>query len=121
MDWIAVFIGGGLGSLVRFAIARMLQQKEWDFAWATLIANAISCIVLGILITGLTKDAPNVRIFWLVGFCGGFSTFSTFTGETFQFLQAGNYLYATVNIAASLVVCLVCLVIGMRLASGAMV
>ncbi|NND33850.1 MAG: fluoride efflux transporter CrcB [Saprospiraceae bacterium] len=117
MEWLAVFLGGGLGSLARFGIAKVLQQRHWDFAWATLLANVISCVILGILITNLTKSAPAVRIFWIVGFCGGFSTFSTFTAETFQFFQSGNYLYGAVNIIASLVVCLIGLFIGLRIAT----
>ena len=118
MEWLAVFLGGGLGSLSRFGIARILQHKAWDFAWATLLANIISCVILGLLITILTKSGPGIRVFWIVGFCGGFSTFSTFTAETYQFLQAGNYSYAAANVLASLIACMIGLLIGIRVASA---
>jgi CrcB protein len=115
MEWIAVFLGGGLGSMVRFGIARLMHSKDWDFPLATLLANIISCIILGFLMSSLTKTSATVRIFLMVGFCGGFSTFSTFTAETYQLIGAGNYLYAVLNICGSMIACLLGLLIGIRL------
>ncbi len=116
MEWIAVFVGGGLGSLARYGIARLLSDRNLEFAWATLTANLISCIILGLLMGVISKNiTPAVKIFWMVGFCGGFSTFSTFTGETFQFFNNGQYHYAILNILGSIIVCMIGLVVGYRI------
>jgi CrcB protein len=58
---------------------------------------------------------PEVRLFMAIGFCGGFSTFSTFTYETFELLRLGQYAYAGLNILGSLVVCLGALLAGLFL------
>jgi len=114
---IAVFIGGGLGSICRYGIARTLQPLELIFPWATFIANAVSCIILGGLIGWFMKHAASdsIKLLWLTGFCGGFSTFSTFTYETFALFQAGNYFYAFTNIIMSMLLCLVCIWIGLSI------
>lgn len=117
MEWLAVFLGGGLGSLVRFSIARMMSSSAFGFFWATPLANLLSCIALGVIMTILTKSDSNTRIFWMVGFCGGFSTFSTFTAETYQYLQESQWYLALANIFGSILICLAGLVIGMRLVS----
>lgn len=118
MEWLAVFVGGGLGSLTRYVISRLMQQKGWDFPIATLLANILSCIVLGMLLGALTKISPLQRTLWIVGFCGGFSTFSTFTAETYQLLQDGSYYYAAGNILISIIICLIALIIGVRIATA---
>lgn len=117
MAWIAIFLGGGLGSLARYGISRAMSGMAWDFAWATMTANLISSFVLGCFIVFFTKEQEHLRLFWMVGFCGGFSTFSTFTAETFSYLQGGNYLYALLNVLGSILVCLVGLGIGIRIMS----
>jgi CrcB protein len=116
MIWLAVFIGGGLGSLLRFAISRWMEQYELDFAWATFAANLFSSILLGCLIgwTYRTGYQGQWRFFWMIGFCGGFSTFSTFTSETYMFIQNGAWNYALLNIGLSVFACLAGLYIGIR-------
>ena len=82
---LAVFIGGGLGSLCRFGISRLtLAVIRSDFPFGTLLSNAISCLVLALVVNqyvqkeSLTAD-PTVKFLLITGFCGGFSTFSTFS------------------------------------------
>lgn len=115
--FLMVFIGGGLGSICRYGIARFLQSHDLTFPLATFIANALACITLGALMGMSLKgdlSAPT-RLLLMTGFCGGFSTFSTFSAETFVLLETGNYLYAFVNIALSLLFCLFCIFIGLKL------
>lgn len=86
MSWLMVFLGGGLGSLARYGISRLLPPvslADGDFPWATLLANLLACIVLGIGIGLTTKEVLSkpVQLFLLTGFCGGFSTFSTYAAE----------------------------------------
>ena len=104
MNFILVFIGGGLGSICRFGISLFMKNQEYIFPMATLLANAISCIVLGALVgwtmkNGNTSDVQKYLL--MTGFCGGFSTFSAFTNETFQLFQDGNLMYAFGNILLS--------------------
>ena len=106
---IAVFIGGGLGSLARFGIQKLINSYQLTgFPIATLISNTLACILLGLFISFTnTKDSTNTLLtsFIAIGFCGGFSTFSTFSLETVELLKTGNYLFASSNIISSLISC----------------
>lgn len=115
--FLLVFLGGGLGSICRYGIARLLQAHVWDYPLATFIANALACIVLGALMGLSFKGDLNnsTKLFLMTGFCGGFSTFSTFSAETFELLQAGSYGYALANIGLSIIVCLFCIFFGLKL------
>jgi len=93
------------------------EKSRLCFSDGTLLANALSCIVLGTLVgwtikNGNTSDVQKYLL--MTGFCGGFSTFSTFTNETFQLLQDGNLAFAFGNILVSLIVCLICIFIGIK-------
>lgn len=117
MNFILVFIGGGLGSICRYGISVLLKNQGYIFPWATFLANALSCIVLGFLVGWTLKNGNQSDIqkyLLMTGFCGGFSTFSTFTNETFQLFQSGNLMYAFGNILLSLVICLGCIFIGVK-------
>ena len=118
-NYLLVFIGGGLGSICRFGIAHLLSQQKFTFPFATLIANIVSCVILGYLVGWSLKNEPTDyhRFLLMTGCCGGFSTFSTFSSETFQLFQAGAIFYGMANIVISLVVCLVFIYIGIKLGS----
>ncbi len=119
LNYLLVFIGGGLGSICRYGIAHFLSTQNYHFPLATLIANVLSCIILGALIgLNLKGDVSNTQKFLLMtGFCGGFSTFSTFTAETYQLFQSGDYFYALANIGFSLLLCLICIYLGLKIVS----
>ncbi|MBX2816541.1 MAG: fluoride efflux transporter CrcB [Saprospiraceae bacterium] len=118
MQWLWIFIGGGTGSLCRFGLAALLAKVDADFPWATLLANGLSCIVLGMM-TAFLLLKPDAPAAWkyagMIGFCGGFSTFSTFTAENFQLLQDGQVILALTNVLVSVVLCLLCFYLGYRL------
>ena len=118
--YLLVFLGGGLGSICRFGIADYMTRHNLDFPLATLIANALACLILGALFGVSLKNGlhSNYKFLFMTGFCGGFSTFSTFTHETMELFQNGNILFGIANIGLSLLVCLVFLWVGMK-AAGA--
>lgn len=113
-----VFIGGGMGSVCRYGISRMFVHIPPVFPWATFFANAISCILLGFLVEWSARGwlSNDQRMLLMTGFCGGFSTFSTFTNETYFLYQRGLFA-AMGNVVLSLVVCMICLILGMKLAA----
>jgi fluoride exporter len=100
-----VFTGGGLGSICRWQISSALQNT--NFPWATLIANALASFVLGYLAAMNIRLLDNSRwLFLATGFCGGFSTFSTFSLESFKLLETQPILGA-INIVLNVILCLV--------------
>lgn len=118
--WIFVFFGGGLGSVARWSIARWLIPKEGDFPLGTFMANIIACLVLGLLMGYHIKQplAHQHRLLLMIGFCGGFSTFSTFSAEILNLLKSSNHLLAFAYVGSSLIAGLVAVYIGLKLISN---
>jgi CrcB protein len=117
MKILLVFAGGGLGSLFRWAIGLLVQtQGAFNFPLATLISNLISCGILAILLryTEHSFISAELRLLLFTGFCGGLSTFSTFSMESMELVRNGNYAWAAGNVALSLLVCLGILYWGLR-------
>ncbi|MEY4927706.1 MAG: fluoride efflux transporter CrcB [Bacteroidota bacterium] len=104
-----VFLGGGAGSLARYGVAEALSESSKNFPYATLCANIAACIVLGFVGTLAVKDSVTdaTRLLLVTGFCGGFSTFSTFSNETFLLLQQGKLAAALFYATSSLIFCLI--------------
>lgn len=104
-----VFFGGGLGSVTRFVLGKWISTlHQHHFPWGTLAANVGACLAVGFFI-GLADHkqliSPASRIFWVVGFCGGFSTFSTFSVETINLIQQGFTISSFSYVLASVALC----------------
>jgi len=117
VKFLFVFIGGGLGSMARYAIWRLFEKFSFQIPYATFVANILSCFILGYFIGLQIKlDIPdNLRLLLLIGFCGGFSTFSTFGFETFQMLESGNIQTALGYILISVLVCWIFIYLGIKM------
>lgn len=119
MNYALVFIGGGLGSITRFAFSKHFGTLHNGFPLATFLSNTVSCIILGlamgILYTKSTANQSSAYLLLLIvtGFCGGFSTFSTFSLETFQLINSGHYFIALTNVLANVTVCFVAVALGL--------
>lgn len=116
MSFVYVFIGGGIGSMLRYAVSLVLDKLNLHFPIATLTANALACLLFGLAAGYMFKEgvADHYKLLLLTGVCGGFSTFSTFTNDTFKLLEDGQLLYAFSNIVISVVLCLAFLLIGYK-------
>ena len=120
--WVA--LGGALGSMARFwlggVVAILLGPQ---FPWGTIFINIAGSFVIGLygVISGPVGAAPaslNARAFVLVGLCGGFTTFSAFSLQTFELAQQSRWLAAGGNVALSVVACLVAVWAGCAFAAA---
>ena len=117
-SFLLVFLGGGLGSLLRFGIVLLVRPGEGRFPWATLIANGVACLILGIVLgmhmNGQLNDQR--RLMLATGLCGGLSTFSTFISENWVLYENGQPTMMLINTLISLALCFGCLVAGLKMA-----
>lgn len=106
MKWLMVFIGGGAGSVLRFAISVFMQRFAIVFPAATLLSNLIAALLIGILSVSMLKSQSNMWLLLATGVCGGLSTFSTFSLETVQLYRDGHATLAGLNVVLSLLLCI---------------
>lgn len=102
-----IAFGGAIGSVLRF-LTSIFVAKFWQnhFPLATFLTNVVGCFLIGILIGFLEKNnltESNLKWFLITGFCGGFTTFSTFGLENFNLFQSNNSFLAFAYIASSII------------------
>lgn len=102
-----IFIGGGFGSVSRFALGKLALQvfDQVKFPIGTLIANTLACLILGLTLFFLKDKMMQqewIKYLIIIGFCGGFSTFSTYSIDTLRLFQTGFFALGIFNILISL-------------------
>ena len=113
-----VFIGGGLGSVLRFIIGKHLNSPETGIPFGTFAANIIGSFIIGIVLGLALKHnalSSNTVLFIAVGFCGGFTTFSTFAYEIHVFLKNGDFISFAIYTIASFIVGFLAVFLGLYL------
>jgi CrcB protein len=126
-SYLYVAVGSAVGGVARFVVGRWLQRRldGWiphgealPFPIGTLIVNVTGSFLLGLLIIGIARrsdDADAMRLLLAVGFCGGYTTFSTFSYETVALIESGAGTLATMNVAASVALSFVATFAGVAL------
>jgi len=110
-----VAIGSAVGGASRFALSTFLQQRAGTFPVGTLVVNITGSLALGFLLRyslGSTSVSAETRALLTTGFCGGYTTFSTFSYETIKLIEDGDYRRAAVYVVASVVLSLVATFLG---------
>ena len=116
---ILVGIGGGVGSIFRY-LTSVFVGKYFQplFPWATFAANILGCLIIGLLFGFFDRHQltnPDLKYLFITGFCGGYTTFSAFAAENINLFQSGNTLTAFLYIAASVLVGLFAVWLGVTL------
>jgi len=105
MKYLLIVLCGGAGSLARY-LAGSAVAERWGarFPWSTLTVNVTGSFLIGLLMTVLTERvvvSPNWRLALVVGFLGGYTTFSSFEWETYATVRAGGFWLGAINVAGS--------------------
>jgi fluoride exporter len=123
MSYLWVTVGSALGGLLRFIISKLALSFDISigFPIGTVFINVLGSFIIGYfgtltLHSGKYPVSDNVRLFVMVGICGGFTTFSSFSLQTFDLVRSGLWGRAFANITLSVVLCLTAVAAGHRLA-----
>jgi len=118
-----IFLGGGLGTLARFGLSGVAARWAGEtFPWGTLLINITGSFAIGFFATltgpeGRVFAPTGLRQFFMLGLCGGYTTFSSFSLQTLNLAQEGEWLRAGANVVGSVVLCLVAVWLGHVLAA----
>jgi fluoride exporter len=116
-----IALGGAVGSVLRYIVGGMVQRTSASaFPVGTLFVNVAGCLLIGIFVRFLLnmQTSAELRALLVVGFCGGFTTFSTFSFETVGLIEGGEYARAATYIVGSVALCILATFAGMA-AAGA--
>ncbi len=117
-NFLLVFLGGGLGSGLRYLLSIVFEAKKTGFPTGTFLANILGSLLIGILLALFIKNQDwehQYKLLAVVGFCGGFTTMSSFSMENIQFLRDGNYSMFALYLILTIAVSLLCTFLGFQI------
>ena len=121
MKILLVAIGSGLGGVLRYLVPCWIGAAK-GFPWATLTVNVVGSLLIGLLSGLLARhggsSAESIRAFAVVGFCGGFTTFSTFSNETFRLIESSQWPSAVAYVSLSILAGLAAVFLGYWISKG---
>lgn len=120
MNILYIALGGVAGTLARYGLQGLIQPRAGTFPTGTLIVNLAGSLALGFIVryaTGSTIVSPELRGGLTIGFCGAFTTMSTFSYESMALLSDGDYWRAGLYMGGTIVGCLAAIVLGAALAN----
>jgi CrcB protein len=122
MTCLVVMAGGALGTLARYLISFMALPISRELPWGTIMINITGSFVIGLfgtltLAQGRFPVSENLRLFVMIGFCGGYTTFSSFSLQTLDLMRNGAIARAAVNAVVSLALCVAAVAAGHALAA----
>ena len=116
---LSVALGGALGAVLRFLISKIAILNSHDIPWMTFTANMVGALIIGFIAGAVFRHVqfkPATLSFLKTGFCGGLTTFSTFSLESFELIQHGKYLAAGCYLGFSVILCLFGVFVGRAVA-----
>ena len=110
-----VALGGAGGSVLRY----LLSNINTSFHWGTFAVNVLGSFLIGLLVGLMSKGvlSPEMKLLFVTGFCGGFTTFSTFANESFSMMKAGDVLLTALYVGASVIIGILAVWGGMTLSN----
>ena len=113
-----VFIGGGLGSVCRYLISDINYFKKFLFPYPTLLTNLLGCFLIGLALGWSIKNSnidSSLVILFTVGFCGGFTTFSSFSQENLTLINNNQLTYLFFYVFSSILVGIFSVFLGLKI------
>ena len=114
-SFLLVFLGGGLGSALRYLVASVMNQYSKVLPFGTFTVNILGCLLIGLILGYAQKEntlTSNQTLLLATGFCGGFTTFSAFANENLELIKNGEILNLSVYIIASVLIGILAVFIG---------
>ncbi len=112
-----IALGGSLGALARYFIALAFSREHAVvFPWGILLVNCLGCLLIGLVYAFILYQSlvdKNLSLFLVTGFCGGFTTFSTFSYDLFSMLSAGRFTDGAIYLTLSVLGGLACVFLGL--------
>ena len=115
-----VFIGGGLGSICRYLISEIIYFKKFIFPYPTFITNLLGCFLIGLVLGWSIKNSnidSSLIILFAVGFCGGFTTFSSFSHESLTLINNNQILNLFIYVFSSILIGIFSIFIGLKISN----
>lgn len=118
---LVVMLGGAIGTLARYVVSVLALPLSRELPWGTIFINVSGSFIIGLFGTLTLADgrfpvSENLRLFVMIGLCGGYTTFSSFSLQTLDLLRGGALGRAALNVAGSVVLCVAAVALGHAIA-----